>query len=352
MKNYILIIPLLFFLFVQNYAQWEKTNFNSAFKVTSLAIKDSMIFAGTDGDGIFVSTNNGDNWKSINEGLECKVVQTIFINENPPPDGQTAIFAGTGTGASVSKNNGLTWSTIKNGLSGDGVWSFTAGEVTPNYTTLYAGSWGGSVYKSTDNGTNWVETNFSTTLALINKGQTGLPNSTSVTVCRMTAIGKSVYASTIGDRLLLSSNNGDDWMDKSFNVYQQNYKYDGNGNLVKDGVFLIGLKPIYALGKINSTVVVSAGYGYIGYKPLNSYVIRLLLKAAQFRATKFSVLPGMMERFLREILMGEIFLSEDEGVNWNWFYPSDRFCVYKRCLFSCIEQFIYFCGNKKWHLAF
>ena len=342
MKNYILIIPLLFFLCVQNYAQWEKTNFTTAFKVTSLAIKDSMIFASTDGDGIFVSTDNGANWKSINEGLECKVVQTIFINENPPPDGQTAIFAGTGTGASVSKNNGLTWSTIKNGLSGDGVWSFTAGEVTPNYTTLFAGTWSGNVYKSTDNGTSWVETSFSTTLAKINKAETKFPNSSLVTVCHMTAMGKYVYASTIGDRLLVSSNNGEDWMDNSFNIYEP--KYDRGGNFIGWGP-LIGLKPVYALGKINSTVVVSAGYGYIGYKPLNSMSF-ITPKSGTVSGYQILCFAGHDGKIFAGDSMGEIFLSEDEGVNWNWFYPSDL-SVYTNAVYSlALNNSYIFAGTK------
>jgi hypothetical protein len=160
----------------------------------------------------------------------------------------------------------------------------------------------------------------------------------------MTAIGKSVYASTIGDRLLLSSNNGDDWMDKSFNVYQQNYKYDGNGNLVKDGVFLIGLKPIYALGKINSTVVVSVGNGYINYKPLNSYA---------FDTSKTS-LPGYQilcfaghdGKIFAGNSYGQIFLSEDEGVNWNWFYPSDL-SVYTNAVYSlALNNSYIFAGTK------
>jgi hypothetical protein len=135
----------------------------------------------------------------------------------------------------------------------------------------------------------------------------------------MTAIGKSVYASTIGDRLLVSTNSGDDWRDKSFNVYQQNYKYDGNGNLVKDGTLLIGLKPVYALGKINSTVVVSVGVGYINYKPLNSYA---------FDSSK-TTLPGYQilcfaghdGKIFAGNSMGQIFLSEDECVNWDWINP-------------------------------
>jgi hypothetical protein len=290
-----------------------------------------MIFASTDGDGIFVSTDNGANWKSINEGLQSKVVQTIFINENPKPGGQTAIFAGTGTGASVSKNNGLNWSTINIGLSGDGVWSFTAGEVTPNYTTLFAGTWGGNVYKSTDNGTNWVETDFSRTLASINTNETKFPNPSLVTVFSMTAVGNHVFAATIGGRLL--STNGGFWIDYSFNVYEP--LYDRNGNFAGWGE-LLGLKPVYALGKINSTVVVSAGFGYIGIKSWNSYSdgfgnpksgINML---SNNQVLSFAGHDG---KIFAGDSYGQIFLSEDEGVNWGWFYPYDH-SLYTNAVYS------------------
>ena len=124
-------------------------------KVNALAINDSVIFAGTDGEGIFESTDNGEHWNSLNEGLQNKFIHTIFING-------TTMFAGTEAGASVSTNNGVSWSSIDSGLSDKGVWSFAARQSTPGDSTIFAGIWSG-VYKSTNNGTSWAATSLSAT---------------------------------------------------------------------------------------------------------------------------------------------------------------------------------------------
>jgi len=116
-NNLIQIILLSIILCGQSYAQWEKTNFPDTVKVNTIVVKDSSIFVGTDGDGIFVSTNNGENWKSINEGLQSKIVHTILINRKTLPAGQARIFAGTETGVSVSTDNGENWRSINSGLS-------------------------------------------------------------------------------------------------------------------------------------------------------------------------------------------------------------------------------------------
>ena len=81
-NNLIPIILISIILCGQSYAQWEKTNFPDTVKVNTIVTKDSSIFVGTDGDGIFVSTNNGENWKSINEGLQSKIVHTIAAQKD------------------------------------------------------------------------------------------------------------------------------------------------------------------------------------------------------------------------------------------------------------------------------
>jgi photosystem II stability/assembly factor-like uncharacterized protein len=166
-NNLIQIILLSIILCGQSYAQWEKTNFPDTVKVNTIVTKDSYIFVGTDGDGIFVSTNNGENWKSMNEGLQSKLIHTILITGKTLPAGQTRIFAGTETGVSVSTDNGENWRSINSGLSGLGVWSLEVSEDTLGDTTIFAGAWSG-VYSSTDWGENWEVTSLSNTTAPVN----------------------------------------------------------------------------------------------------------------------------------------------------------------------------------------
>jgi hypothetical protein len=198
------IIPVILLTIIlcgQNYAQWEKTSFPDTVKVNTLVTKDSSIFAGTDGYGIFVSTNNGENWKSINEGLQSKIVHTIFINGKTLPAGQARIFAGTETGVSVSTDNGENWRSINSGLFGLGVWSLVATADTVGDTTIFAGTWSG-VYSSTDWGENWKITGLS---------------STTMPVHSIIIFDRYMYAATFSGGLFLSLDKGRTWKNIDIN---------------------------------------------------------------------------------------------------------------------------------------
>ena len=91
MNNFYLSFIFLFILCGQSYAQWERTNFPDSVQINSMVVIGSKIIAGSDGAGIFESTDNGENWNEINEGLQSKIIHTIFING-------TTIFTGTETG--------------------------------------------------------------------------------------------------------------------------------------------------------------------------------------------------------------------------------------------------------------
>ena len=209
-NNLILIILLSIILCGQSYAQWEweRTNLPITVKVNSIVIRDSSIFAGTNGDGIFVSTNNGENWKSINEGLQSKVVHTILVNgktlsarqspldsEGSLTTGQTRIFAGTETGVSVSTDNSENWRSINSGLSGLGVWSLGISADTVGDTTIFAGSSNG-VYSSTDRGENWKVTGLSTTIMPVHS---------------LIILNRYIFAATFSEGLFISQDNGLTW---------------------------------------------------------------------------------------------------------------------------------------------
>ena len=49
--------------------------------VSSLVISGNNIFAGTDG-GVFLSTNNGSSWNSVNSGLTNTIVSGLAISGN------------------------------------------------------------------------------------------------------------------------------------------------------------------------------------------------------------------------------------------------------------------------------
>ena len=114
-------VPLMFLLvplslYAQNF--WEQANGPFGGTVPALAINSSGdIFAGTDASGVFRSTDNGNSWTQISNGLPIGVsVLSLAINSSGN------IFAGTdGSGIFRSTDNGNNWA--RNGLNDRFVYS-------------------------------------------------------------------------------------------------------------------------------------------------------------------------------------------------------------------------------------
>ncbi len=71
---------------------------------TSIAVgKLNRVFLGTNGRGVYFSTNNGENWESRNEGLSDPVVNAIQLS------GDGTVWIATPSGVSQSSDNGKTW---------------------------------------------------------------------------------------------------------------------------------------------------------------------------------------------------------------------------------------------------
>jgi len=77
--------------------------------VRTLAISGKNIYAGTYGNGAYLSINEGNSWTAINTGLTDTVVNTIAINGND-------LYAGTDKGIFISRDQGSNWSKVTNGL--------------------------------------------------------------------------------------------------------------------------------------------------------------------------------------------------------------------------------------------
>ena len=105
------------------------------------------IFVGTQGGGIFRSTDNGETWTGVNSGLTATNVRALAIS---PTD---HIFAGTFGGVFRSTDNGDSWTSVKNGLE----FPFVISLSINSDGDIFAGTFeGGGVYRSTDDGDNWT----------------------------------------------------------------------------------------------------------------------------------------------------------------------------------------------------
>jgi photosystem II stability/assembly factor-like uncharacterized protein len=204
--------------------------FKSA-EIRGLAVNAiSHIFAGIRGGGVLRSTDNGISWLRVSNGVN-PFVHTLAMT----PSGY--VYAGTDSGVYVSSNNGNNWSPVDNGLTnlevyslaynssgdmfagtfGDGVFRYTAGggywtqinsgltnlnisALAINMTTnhIFAGTSGG-IFRSTDNGNSWTP---------MNSGLTNL-----YVACLAINSGGNIFAGTYGSGPLFQSiDDGVSWV--------------------------------------------------------------------------------------------------------------------------------------------
>jgi len=112
-----------------------------------LAIVGSNLFVGTARHGVFRSTDNGKSWFAANKGmLNGDQVWCFAVSE-------TTLFSGVG-GVFVSSNFGTSWDSLDNGLTNNWITVLAISD-----TNIFAGTGGGGIFRSTDTGKNWIAVN-------------------------------------------------------------------------------------------------------------------------------------------------------------------------------------------------
>ncbi|MHC1725369.1 MAG: WD40/YVTN/BNR-like repeat-containing protein [Syntrophobacteraceae bacterium] len=119
-------------------------------------VNPKIIYAGASGGvrgifpGAFKSTDGGISWVPL---MEAYPIFSLAIN----PENRRIIYAGTLYGIYKSTDRGENWSQINNGLTGHHVLSLAVDPTKPQ--TIYAGTMGYGVYKSIDGGMSWHRIN-------------------------------------------------------------------------------------------------------------------------------------------------------------------------------------------------
>ena len=113
------------------------------------AINDTL-FVGTNGSGIYKSINWGASWTAINNGLGGSTNFRAIESKG------NTLFAGgqIGTGVYRSIDYGANWTLLGGGLVSGSYRGFAS-----NSQLIVAGSFGSGVFYSTDNGDNWTTIN-------------------------------------------------------------------------------------------------------------------------------------------------------------------------------------------------
>ena len=307
-------------------AQWNRTNGPGNFTVTCLAAVRTTLYAGTDSNGVFRSTDEGITWNSASTGLpsmkitrfaakdtnlyvgtaDSGIFFSSLINPTWRPMGQkgryiSALFAGgsrlysgTVAGAYYRDIADTTWTRIGifavYALAGDSVsifhgvgngiirYDITAdtnilvlrtattntqmGPIWLNGSTLLAGSSGQGFYRSTDYGNVW-------------------DYSSSHPLSRATAFafsGSEIFGSVNGTGVWRSTDNGSNW--SAFSTGLQNQR-------------------VNALARIDSTLYAGTDTGGV-WKYRNPPV------ALNERFLKDGILTPRSQRGLREDLFFDV----------------------------------------------
>jgi ligand-binding sensor domain-containing protein len=150
--------------------------------------RNELILAGTNGEGVYRSSDHGATWRQANNGLRGMQVRSMAI----APSGD--ILAGTDYGVHLSTNNGDSWETISS-LYTDitSVLLFPDGAVA-------AGTVSNGIYRSNPQRTTWVP---------INNGLTDLR----IKKVILSQIGEMIALAS--SKVFVSSNKGNAWVEVS-----------------------------------------------------------------------------------------------------------------------------------------
>lgn len=155
-------------------------------QINTLVKISTYLVAGTN-EGVFYSSDNGDNWTqsagTSSIGVFCMVIK-----------GTNLFMSTVSSGVYKSINNGVTWTAVNNGISNI-TWMRS---IVVKGSDLYAATDGYGIYKSTNDGGLWTTVN------------TGLPGSFYSVSC-LAVVGNNIIAGTYGAGVYKSTNDGGLW---------------------------------------------------------------------------------------------------------------------------------------------
>jgi photosystem II stability/assembly factor-like uncharacterized protein len=162
--------------------------------VLSLASLDSTVYAGTLRRGVFESADGGQNWRPVNHGLKRLEIKALMVHGG-------TLYAGTADGLYRRSLRGDQWSVVTNGLDDTLVHSVAISAVR----TLYVGTSGRGIFRY-GNGpheTGWTRLR----QGLVD--HEGLVEN----FIRVVALDKdnALYAGTFDGGVFLSSDEGKSW---------------------------------------------------------------------------------------------------------------------------------------------
>jgi hypothetical protein len=168
--------------------QWVQTNGPYGGDILCLAVSGTNLFAGTLASGVFLSTDNGKSWSAVDSGLTIVSVNALAVSD-------THLLAGTALGIFVSTDNGKSWTPANTGIPDFPTFLRSVNTFAVFGANIFVGT-RGRMYVSTNDGASWTA---------VDTGLTVPP------VSAFATIGTNIYAGTYGGGIFRSTNSGASW---------------------------------------------------------------------------------------------------------------------------------------------
>jgi hypothetical protein len=245
----------------------------------SLSVNGNSIIAGTYGS-VLVSDNYGASWTQKNiSGLPSGYAVNALVRRS------NYIFAASLGGVFRSSDNGSNWVPVNNGMTNNLVYSLAA-----NGSNIYAGS-GDGVFCSTNNGAAWTHGT--------NNGLTDLY------VLSLAAVGNNLFAGTMNG-LFLSTDNGNTWTNTGLD-YKRIYALVFNSNEIYAGAEGTGVwrRPLSELVNVSDKIINLPGEYSLSQNYPNPFnpsttINYSLLKAGNVKLTVFNAIGSRVATILNE----------------------------------------------------
>ena len=179
---------------------WTSTGPQGAV-ITALAMSgnSNILYAGTQGGGIYRSGNSGATWTVKNTGLTSTAINTVAIDSSDP-NVADIVYAGTAAGIFKTTNGGTSWQNVGTTLTNPGSPVKAIGiDKSSTPTKIYIGTGDRGVFVSSDGGTSWISRN------------TGLSSLQVAALAIDPVTPANLYAAVTGRGVFQSSDSGGTW---------------------------------------------------------------------------------------------------------------------------------------------
>ena len=179
------------FLSTDNASSWREITTTWDFKyINAIASDGSYFYASSQRDGVFVTSDDGVHWSSLNDGIPLSKSQLVNYDVVCLTCVGTDIYAGVlGAGIFLLRGGDTTWTLL-------GGPTYYMDAIVVNGGSIFAATRTVGVMRSNDKGSTWKT---------VNKG---LP---SLTVNSLLVVGSQLYAGVYESGVFRTLDNGDTW---------------------------------------------------------------------------------------------------------------------------------------------